>query len=79
MESKTGELEKFAAVSEVPVEKRSRWFERLSKWCRLKRLHRELRNSEKFQKECEELRCFHLASLERQYREKVAAEIKRLE
>ena len=53
------------------------WLKNLAAAQRLRKLEREARYSEEFQRECERLRCFNLAALEEQYREQLVAEIKR--
>jgi hypothetical protein len=47
-------------------------------WCRLQKLEREFRSSERFQKDCEEIHCFILAKLEETHRTKIAEEIRSL-
>ena len=56
-----------------------RWFGRFSTWLHLKKLQREVRNSERFQKKCEQLRCFALAELEEEHRMSVVKRLKRME
>ncbi|MDB6025962.1 MAG: hypothetical protein JWM68_2185 [Verrucomicrobiales bacterium] len=58
--------------------KTSRWFAEVLAWFELKKLEREFRSSEKFQRECEKLRCFHLAKMEEGLRGRIAAEINEL-
>ena len=55
-----------------------RWIKASSSWLKRKRLEREFKDSEKFQKECEKLHCFNLAKIERDFREKLAEQINEL-
>lgn len=53
-------------------------FAAIKNWLRLKQLEREIRRSQKFQKECENLRCPTLAACEKDYREELSDEIQAL-
>jgi hypothetical protein len=77
MEVSTVELNQKTVAIHEATSRRAGWIERLRLWCRLKELERELRNSEKFQRECEQMRCFNLAELEQKYRESIAEKIRR--
>ena len=50
--------------------------EKIKKWFRLKRLEREFRSSEQFQKLCEKLKCPHLAEYEQRHRSEIVEKIK---
>jgi hypothetical protein len=54
------------------------WRQRIAAWCQMKKLEMEFRDSEKFQKRCEQIRCFNLAALEEDYRAEIKEKIKRL-
>jgi len=58
---------------------RPSWPHRVMTWFRLKMLLRELRSSEKFQRECEKLHCKNLAVLQEKYRDELKDKIRRLE
>ena len=51
------------------------WFHWALAWFQLKKLEYELRDSKKFQRECEKLRCFILADLEKNYRKQIQDKI----
>jgi hypothetical protein len=55
------------------------WLKRMTAWYRLKKLERELRRSENFQRQCEKLRCFTLVALEETERAKIRKKINQLE
>ncbi len=50
--------------------------EKIKRWFRLRRLEREFRSSEQFQKLCEKLRCLRLAEFEQRHRSEIAEKIK---
>jgi hypothetical protein len=52
--------------------------QRIVVWFCVRRLERELRQSQKFQRQCEKIRCFTLAELEKVEQEKIKAKITRL-
>jgi hypothetical protein len=53
------------------------WWRRAVSWFQVKRMERELRSSEKFQKQCEEIRCFNLAEMEEGYQARLKEKIRR--
>ena len=53
-------------------------FERFCRWMRVKKLEWEVWDSERFQRECERLRCHSLAACEENHRNQIRARIGRL-
>ena len=61
-----------------PIAVVQRWMVASSAWFKIKKLERDFRDSEKFQQECEKLRCFNLAKIEEGFRAQLADQINRL-
>jgi hypothetical protein len=56
---------------------KANWWQRLAAWFRRKQLERELRSSEKLQKECERLGCFTLVESEKKYQAQLQEKLRR--
>lgn len=59
----------------MPASWQGTWLEKIRGWLRVQKLERDLRESRKFQKRCEEMRCPNLAALEHCYQETLLHEI----
>ena len=57
---------------------RSSLINKVASWLRVKKLERDLRASEKFQRQCNELNCAILAEFEEKYQAEVKARIQSL-
>src|SRR5436190_1945794 len=65
--------------SEPGVSQRGQsWFDRLARWLEIRKLQRELRDSQKFSRFCRKIHCFHLAEIQETSSEEIREQLEHL-